>query len=61
MANTRFELTELAVELRSRADHASLEEIDLLKDVHCGLADVEARRVVPHEEARARLLSRYHE
>jgi antitoxin YefM len=36
-----------------------LEELDLLRDVHRGLADVEAGRVVPHEEARARLLSRY--
>ena len=36
-----------------------LEEIELLRDVHQGLADVRAGRVVPHEEARARLLSRY--
>ncbi|MEP7010704.1 MAG: type II toxin-antitoxin system prevent-host-death family antitoxin [Acidobacteriota bacterium] len=36
-----------------------LEEIDLLRDVHRGLADIRAGRVVPHEEARARLLSRY--
>ena len=36
-----------------------LEELDLLRDVHRGLADVEAGRVVPHDEARARLLSRY--
>jgi antitoxin YefM len=36
-----------------------LEEVDLLRDVHRGLADVEAGRVVPHDEARARLLSRY--
>lgn len=36
-----------------------LEEIDLLRDVHRGLADVEAGRVVPHDEARARLLARY--
>ena len=34
-----------------------LEELDLLRDVHRGLADVEAGRVVPHEEARARLVS----
>ena len=36
-----------------------LEELDLLRDVHRGLADVEAGRVVPHEEASARLLSCY--
>ncbi|RPH57198.1 type II toxin-antitoxin system prevent-host-death family antitoxin, partial [bacterium] len=36
-----------------------LEEIELLQDVHLGLADAEAGRVVPHEEARARLLARY--
>ncbi|HET9228163.1 MAG TPA: type II toxin-antitoxin system Phd/YefM family antitoxin [Thermoanaerobaculia bacterium] len=36
-----------------------LDELDLLRDVHRGLADVEAGRVVPHEEARFRLLNRY--
>jgi prevent-host-death family protein len=36
-----------------------LDELDLLRDVHRGLADVRAGRVVPHEEARTRLLSRY--
>ncbi|MBW8877125.1 MAG: type II toxin-antitoxin system Phd/YefM family antitoxin [Acidobacteria bacterium] len=36
-----------------------LEELDILRDVHRGLADVEAGRVVPHDEARARLLARY--
>ena len=36
-----------------------LEEVELLRDVHRGLADVEAGRVVPHDEARARLLNRY--
>ncbi len=34
-------------------------EPDLLTDVQQGLADVEAGRVVPHDEARARLLARY--
>jgi antitoxin YefM len=38
---------------------ARLEDLDLLRDVHRGLADVEAGRVVAHEEARARLLARY--
>lgn len=36
-----------------------LEEIELLQDVHRGLADAEAGRVTPHAEARARLLARY--
>jgi antitoxin YefM len=36
-----------------------LEEIELLRDVHRGLADAEAGRVTPHEEARARLMARY--
>jgi antitoxin YefM len=36
-----------------------LEEVELLRDVHRGLADVEAGRVVPHEVVRARLLARY--
>ena len=36
-----------------------LDEVELLRDVHRGLADVRAGRVVPHDEARARLLARY--
>ena len=36
-----------------------LEELELLRDVHRGLADIEAGRVVSHEEARARLMARY--
>jgi antitoxin YefM len=36
-----------------------LEEVELLRDVHRGLAAVEAGNVVPHDEARARLLARY--
>jgi antitoxin YefM len=36
-----------------------LEDLELLRDVHQGLADVEAGRVVSHEEARARLTARY--
>jgi prevent-host-death family protein len=38
-----------------------LDEVELLRDVHRGLADVRAGRVVPHEEARERLLARYAE
>lgn len=42
------------------ASYQSLvEELELLRDVHRGLADVEAGRVVPHGEARTRLLNRY--
>jgi antitoxin YefM len=36
-----------------------LDEIDLLKDVHRGLADADAGRVTPHEEFMASLLARY--
>jgi predicted transcriptional regulator len=50
--------------LKTRQDVQPVSELeakaaDLLRDVHRGLADAEAGRVVPHEEARARLLSRY--
>jgi antitoxin YefM len=45
------------VDLESYQD--LLEEIELLQDVHRGLADAEAGRVIPHEEARARLTARY--
>jgi predicted transcriptional regulator len=40
-------------------DLSPSEELELFKDVQRGLADIEAGRVVPHEEARARLLLRY--
>jgi prevent-host-death family protein len=39
--------------------HSLLDELDLLRDVQRGLADIEAGRVVPHDEARTRLLARY--
>lgn len=35
------------------------QDLALLQDVHLGLADLEAGRVVSHEEARARLMARY--
>jgi len=47
---------ELAANLQSKTE---LEDLDLLRDVRRGLADIEAGRVVPHDEARARLLARY--
>lgn len=34
-------------------------ELELLRDVHRGLSDIEAGRVVSHDEARTRLLNRY--
>ena len=37
------------------------EDLELLRDVQRGLADVEAGRVVAHDVARARLLARYKE
>ena len=48
-----------AVLVDIRTYQSLLEELDILRDVHRGLADVEAGRVVPHDEARARLLARY--
>jgi antitoxin YefM len=36
-----------------------LEEIEILRDAHRGLADAEAGRVTSHEEARIRLIARY--
>ncbi len=53
MAEDIHPATELA--LRGEA----LLRQDLLRDVHRGLADVEAGRVVSQEDARARLLARY--
>jgi predicted transcriptional regulator len=40
-------------------DLSPSEELELLRDVQRGLADVEAGRVVAHDVARARLLARY--
>ncbi len=58
MARRAFDLTEdiQPVDIQS---YQSPEEVDLLRDVHRGLADVEAGRVVPHDEAKARFLARY--
>lgn len=36
-----------------------LDEVALLRDIHRGLADAEAGRVTPHEEAMVSLLARY--
>lgn len=48
-----------AVLIDLKTYRALTEEVELLRDVHRGLADVEAGRVTTHEEARARLMARY--
>ncbi len=50
-----------AADLRARMESLleRVDEIDLLKEIYRGLADVEAGRITPHEEAMAGLLSRY--
>lgn len=50
---------EAAVLLDFDSYQSLLEEVELLRDVHRGLAAIEEGRVVPHEEARARILGRY--
>ena len=35
------------------------EELELIRDIQRGLDDVQAGRVIAHEEARVRLLARY--
>ena len=41
------------------AYQALLDELELLRDVHHGLADVQAGRTIAHDEVRRRLLERY--
>ena len=48
-----------AVLLDVASYQALLDELDELRDIHAALEDVKAGRVVPHEEARTRLLKRY--
>ncbi len=43
---------EVAVLLDIESFHSLLEELELLRDVQRGLADVEAGRVIPQEEVR---------
>lgn len=50
---------EAAVLVDLESYRSLLDEIDLLKDVCRGLADIEAGRVTPHEEAMDRLRDRY--
>ena len=46
-------------DLAKRNADPNPEDLELLKDAQRGLADIEAGRVVPHDEALARLLLRY--
>ena len=48
-----------AVLLDIHSYQSLMDELDLLRDIRRGLADVDAGRLVPHDRARARLLSRY--
>ena len=48
-----------AVLLGVRTYQALLDELDELRDVHQGIADAKAGRVVSHAEARDRLLERH--
>ena len=49
----------VAVILDPKAYRVLLEENEILRSLHQGLVDVNAGNVVPHEEARARLLSHF--
>lgn len=48
-----------AVLVGVRAYQGMLDELEELRDVYRGLADVRAGQVLPHSEARERLLERY--
>ena len=50
---------DIAVVVDVESYQGLLDELALLRDVQRGLADVEAGRVVPHEEVRALLEKRY--
>ena len=50
---------DVAVLVDAESYRSLLDEVALLRDVQRGLADVEAGRVVPHEEARELLQNRY--
>lgn len=49
----------VAVMVEVESYESLVEELALLRDVHRGLADVEAGRVIPHDEVRALLKKRY--
>lgn len=48
-----------AVLLDVAAYQALIDENELLRDLHTGMEDVRAGRVLPHADARTRLLARY--
>ena len=55
----RHEGRDVAVVVDIESYRSLLEEIDLLRDIQIGLADLEAGRVIPHEEVRELLKKRY--
>ncbi len=55
----RHEGQDVAVVVDIESYQSLLDEIDLLRDVQVGLADVEAGRVIAHEEVRELLYKRY--
>ncbi len=55
----RREGRDVAVVVDIESYQSLLDEVDLLRDIQVGLADVEAGRVIAHEEARALLRKRY--
>ena len=55
----RHEGRDVAVVVDIESYQSLLDEVDLLRDVQVGLADVEAGRVVAHEEVRKLLHQRY--
>ena len=48
-----------AVLLDVASYQALVDELDLLRDIHQGIADGEAGNLIPQDEARAQVLSRY--
>ncbi len=55
----RHEGRDVAVVVDIESYRSLLDELDLLRDIQVGLADVEAGRVIPHEEVRELLHKRY--
>ena len=55
----RQEGRDIAVVVDIESYQSLLDEIDLLRDIQVGLADVDAGRVIAHEEVRELLLKRY--
>ncbi len=55
----RHEGRDVAVVVDIESYQSLLDEVDLLRDIQAGLADVEAGRVIAHEEVRGLLRKRY--